>query len=87
MGLKDVADDFAVVVSAVPAASAAVFTKSRFAGPSVLLSRADAARQDARGMVVISRNANVATGKEVPRTPKKCGGWSPIGSGWRRSNW
>ncbi|MDH6142285.1 glutamate N-acetyltransferase/amino-acid N-acetyltransferase [Kitasatospora sp. GP30] len=64
MGLKDVADDFAVVVSAVPAASAAVFTKSRFAGPSVLLSRADAARQDARGMVVISRNANVATGKE-----------------------
>ncbi|MEY9949654.1 bifunctional glutamate N-acetyltransferase/amino-acid acetyltransferase ArgJ [Kitasatospora sp. GAS1066B] len=63
MGLKDTADDFAVVLSETPAVSAAVFTRSRFAGPSVLLSRGDAARQDARGMVVISRNANVATGK------------------------
>ncbi|MDH6121135.1 glutamate N-acetyltransferase/amino-acid N-acetyltransferase [Kitasatospora sp. GAS204A] len=63
MGLKDSADDFAVVLSETPAVSAAVFTRSRFAGPSVLLSRGDAARQDARGMVVISRNANVATGK------------------------
>ncbi|MCX4750823.1 bifunctional glutamate N-acetyltransferase/amino-acid acetyltransferase ArgJ [Kitasatospora sp. NBC_01287] len=63
MGLKDDADDFALVVSEAPAVSAAVFTRSRFAGPSVLLSRGDAARQDARGMVVISRNANVATGR------------------------
>ncbi|WP_198042229.1 bifunctional glutamate N-acetyltransferase/amino-acid acetyltransferase ArgJ [Kitasatospora azatica] len=63
MGLKDSADDFAVVLSQVPAVSAAVFTRSRFAGPSVQLSRGDAARQDARGMVVISRNANVATGR------------------------
>lgn len=63
MGLKDQAHDFALVFSEVPAVSAAVFTKSRFAGPSVRLSREDAPRQDARGMVVISRNANVATGK------------------------
>ncbi|AEW97386.1 MULTISPECIES: bifunctional glutamate N-acetyltransferase/amino-acid acetyltransferase ArgJ [Streptomycetaceae] len=62
MGLKDDADDFAAVVSEVPAVSAAVFTRSRFAGPSVTLSRASAAAQDFRGMVVISRNANVATG-------------------------
>ncbi|GAA1255498.1 bifunctional glutamate N-acetyltransferase/amino-acid acetyltransferase ArgJ [Kitasatospora nipponensis] len=67
MGLKDQADDFAVVVSDGPAVSAAVFTRSRFAGPSVLLSRGDAARQDARGMVVISRNANVATGAQGAR--------------------
>lgn len=63
LGLKDSADDFAVVISETPAVSAAVFTRSRFAGPSVLLSQGDAARQDARGMVVISRNANVATGR------------------------
>ncbi|MEW2546641.1 bifunctional glutamate N-acetyltransferase/amino-acid acetyltransferase ArgJ [Streptomyces sp. NPDC047002] len=63
MGLKDVDDDFTTVVSEVPARSAAVFTRSRFAGPSVLLSREAAARHDARGMVVLSRNANVATGR------------------------
>ncbi|MFF9150036.1 bifunctional glutamate N-acetyltransferase/amino-acid acetyltransferase ArgJ [Streptomyces sp. NPDC014861] len=63
MGLKDIAHDFAVVVSEVPAVSAAVFTKSRFAGPSVVLSREDTARHRSRGMVVVSRNANVATGK------------------------
>ncbi|MFI0776295.1 bifunctional glutamate N-acetyltransferase/amino-acid acetyltransferase ArgJ [Streptomyces sp. NPDC021212] len=63
MGLKDAEDDFAVVVSEVPARSAAVFTRSRFAGPSVTLSRDAAAAQRNRGMVVLSRNANVATGR------------------------
>lgn len=63
MGLKDVEDDFAVVVSEVPARSAAVFTRSRFAGPSVVLSREAAPRQRSRGIVVLSRNANVATGR------------------------
>ena len=63
MGLKDVDDDFAAVVSEVPARSAAVFTRSRFAGPSVVISREAASRRSARGMVVLSRNANVATGK------------------------
>ncbi|WUG26027.1 bifunctional glutamate N-acetyltransferase/amino-acid acetyltransferase ArgJ [Streptomyces sp. NBC_00464] len=62
LGLKDDGDDFAAVVSEVPCASAAVFTRSRFAGPSVLLSRADAPAGNSRGMVVISKNANVATG-------------------------
>ena len=41
-----------------------MFTRSRFAGPSVLLSRDAAAKGTARGVVVISRNANVATGAE-----------------------
>lgn len=63
MGLKDVEDDFAVVVSEAPARSAAVFTRSRFAGPSVVLSREAASDQRCRGMVVLSRNANVATGR------------------------
>ncbi|RAO04270.1 Glutamate N-acetyltransferase [Micromonospora noduli] len=63
LGLKDVGDDFTAIVSEVPATSAAVFTRSRFAGPSVELSRQSAAAGSLRGMVVLSRNANVATGK------------------------
>ena len=43
---------------------AAVFTKSRFAGPSVILSRANVADGTARAVVVISKNANVATGQQ-----------------------
>nr|WP_035806039.1 bifunctional glutamate N-acetyltransferase/amino-acid acetyltransferase ArgJ [Kitasatospora mediocidica] len=84
MGLKDVDDDFAVVVSEAPARSAAVFTRSRFAGPSVVLSREAASLQRARGMVVLSRNANVATGRagaehaaEVRRTVAEIVGIDP----------
>lgn len=64
VGLKETADDFAVVVSEVPAVCSAVFTRSRFAGPSVVLSRDAARDHTARGVVVISRNANVATGSQ-----------------------
>ena len=51
--------DLAVAVSGPPCASSALFTRSRFAGPSVELSRPVTG---ARGVVVASRNANVATG-------------------------
>ena len=44
--------------------AAGVFTKSRFAGPSVTLSRANVADGTARAVVVISKNANVATGPQ-----------------------
>jgi glutamate N-acetyltransferase / amino-acid N-acetyltransferase len=71
IGLKDHEEDFAVVVSEVPARSAAVFTQSRFSGPSVVLSRRDGAAQAYRGMVVISRNANVATGAEGARNAEE----------------
>jgi glutamate N-acetyltransferase / amino-acid N-acetyltransferase len=57
-------DDLTVIVSETPAVCSAMFTRSRFAGPSVVLSRATAAEGRARGVVVIARNANVATGKE-----------------------
>lgn len=63
LGLKDGADDFTFVLSQAPTASAAVFTRSRFAGPSVVLSRAAAKGGALRGVVVLSRNANVATGQ------------------------
>jgi glutamate N-acetyltransferase/amino-acid N-acetyltransferase len=64
LGIKDGTTDFAAVVSEVPASVAAVFTRSRFAGPSVVLSRTAAASGTGRGVVVISKNANVATGAD-----------------------
>ncbi|HKE99181.1 MAG TPA: bifunctional glutamate N-acetyltransferase/amino-acid acetyltransferase ArgJ [Actinomycetes bacterium] len=64
VGLKDGHDDLAVLVSEVPATVSAVFTRSRFAGPSVALSREAARDHSARGVVVLARNANVATGRE-----------------------
>ncbi|MFJ9341881.1 bifunctional glutamate N-acetyltransferase/amino-acid acetyltransferase ArgJ [Streptomyces sp. NPDC101733] len=60
-------DDLCIIASDVPARTAAVFTRSRFAGPSVTLSRAAAADGSARGVVVVARNANVATGPEGSR--------------------
>jgi glutamate N-acetyltransferase / amino-acid N-acetyltransferase len=55
--------DVALVVSDRPAAAAAVFTRSRTAGPAVGLSRERlAAARAMRGVVVNSGNANVATG-------------------------
>jgi glutamate N-acetyltransferase/amino-acid N-acetyltransferase len=57
-------EDLLVVVSESPATSSAVFTRSRFAGPSVLLSRESARTGAARGVVVLARNANVATGAD-----------------------
>ncbi|MFJ7768060.1 bifunctional glutamate N-acetyltransferase/amino-acid acetyltransferase ArgJ [Streptomyces sp. NPDC097107] len=84
LGIKDAADDFTVVLSEVPAAVSAVFTRSRFVGPSVTLSRESTAAGEARGVVVIARNANVATGaegmanaKEVRATVAEAAGLSP----------
>jgi glutamate N-acetyltransferase/amino-acid N-acetyltransferase len=64
IGVKDDTDDFVVIAAdrAVPVAG--VFTKSRFAGPSVTLSRAQIADGRAHAVVVISKNANVATGPQ-----------------------
>lgn len=60
--LDDGRDDFTVLISEVPATVSAMFTQSRFAGPSIALSRAAAADGSARGVIVLARNANVATG-------------------------
>jgi glutamate N-acetyltransferase / amino-acid N-acetyltransferase len=62
IGVKDDTADFVVVAADRPVPCAGVFTKSRFAGPSVLLSRKHLADGAARAVVVISKNANVATG-------------------------
>jgi glutamate N-acetyltransferase / amino-acid N-acetyltransferase len=60
-------DDMAVLVSDTPAAVSGMFTRSRFAGPSVVLSREACRNGRARGVVVLSRNANVATGETGAR--------------------
>jgi glutamate N-acetyltransferase / amino-acid N-acetyltransferase len=63
IGVKDSTDDFVVVAADHPCPTAGVFTRSRFAGPSVTLSRANVADGTAQAVVVISKNANVATGQ------------------------
>ena len=67
VGIKDDTLDFAVVASAGPCAVAGVFTQSRFAGASVLISREHVASGSARAIVTISKNANVATGAQGRR--------------------
>lgn len=64
-------DDFTVLASTVPANVSAVFTRSRFVGPSVVLSREAAGDGRARGVVVLARNANVATGTEGARNARE----------------
>lgn len=62
LGVKDDTTDFCLVASDVAAVAAGVYTRSRFAGPSVALSRAVTSTGSARGIVVVSKNANVANG-------------------------
>lgn len=64
VGIKDTTDDFIVVAGDAPCASAGVFTTSSFAGPSVIVSREHLSLPTSRAVVVISKNANVATGSE-----------------------
>ena len=67
VGVKDTTKDFTVVMADGPCSAAGVFTQSRFAGPSVIISRRNVADLSARAVVVISKNANVATGDEGMR--------------------
>jgi glutamate N-acetyltransferase/amino-acid N-acetyltransferase len=67
VGVKDSTKDFTVVMADGPCSAAGVFTQSRFAGPSVVISRRNVANLSAQAVVVISKNANVATGEEGMR--------------------
>ena len=64
IGIKDNSQDLTLVVAESACTAAGVFTQSRFAGPSVVVSRENIADNSARAVVVISKNANVATGAE-----------------------
>ncbi|NBO33530.1 MAG: bifunctional glutamate N-acetyltransferase/amino-acid acetyltransferase ArgJ [Actinobacteria bacterium] len=64
IGIKDDSLDFVVVLGAAGTTGASMFTKSRFAGASVVLSRELGASGHTRGVVVVSKNSNVATGEQ-----------------------
>ena len=64
IGIKDNSQDLTLVVAESTCVAAGVFTQSRFAGPSVVVSRENIVDNSARAVVVISKNANVATGAE-----------------------
>jgi glutamate N-acetyltransferase / amino-acid N-acetyltransferase len=64
VGIKDTTDDFVVVATDAPCTSVGVFTTSSFSGPSVIVSREHLSSPTAQAVVVISKNANVATGVE-----------------------
>ena len=64
VGIKDHTDDFVVIAAGAPVPAAGLFTRSRFAGPSVAVSREHLRDRRARAVVVVSKNANVATGPQ-----------------------
>jgi len=64
IGIKDDTDDFVVVAADAPCTAFGVFTTSSLAGPSVIVSREHLSTPSAQAVVVISKNANVATGAE-----------------------
>ena len=64
IGVKNDEPDFVVITAERPVPAAGVFTRSRFSGPSVTISRRHVADHRAQAMVVVSKNANVANGPE-----------------------
>ncbi len=64
IGVKDTTLDFSVVIGDPGTRCSAMFTQSRFAGCSVLISREHVAVGKARGVVTISKNSNVASGAQ-----------------------
>lgn len=56
--------DLALIVSDLPAASAGVFTQNQVCAAPVQVSRQRVPREDARGIVICSGNANACTGEQ-----------------------
>lgn len=71
LGIKDASLDFVTVLGEIGTVGVSMFTRSRFAGASVLLSRELAAHGSTRGVVVLSKNSNVATGDEGMRNARE----------------
>lgn len=67
VGMKDESDDVMVLAADRVSAAAGVFTQSLFSASSVRLSRANVADGRAQAVVVVSKNANVATGEQGVR--------------------
>jgi glutamate N-acetyltransferase / amino-acid N-acetyltransferase len=66
-GIKDESLDLSIIVSTMACVADGVFTKSLFAGPSVVLSRNNLESGAPRAIVTVSKNANVATGPQGQR--------------------
>ena len=64
VGIKDNTLDLTVIYSTVRARAAAVFTRSRFPGAPVIVGRKHIADGFAQALVINSKNANVAMGKQ-----------------------
>ena len=64
VGIKDSTLDLAVIYSTVRARAAAVFTRNRFPGAPVIVGRKHIAKGFVQALVVNSKNANVAMGKQ-----------------------
>ena len=64
VGIKDSTLDLAVIYSTVRARAAAMFTRNRFPGAPVIVGRKHIAKGFVQALVVNSKNANVAMGKE-----------------------
>jgi len=70
-GIKDSSLDFVAVLGRAGTTGVSMYTQSRFAGASVLLSRELSAQGNTRGVVVLSKNSNVATGEEGMRNARE----------------
>lgn len=76
VGVKGDRSDLALLgVTTQSAASAAVLTQSRFAGPSVRLAR-EVDLSALRGVIVVSGNANVATGEQGLADARRLRTWA-----------
>src|SRR5690242_20958995 len=64
VGIKDLTLDLAVIYSTVRARAAALFTRNRFPGAPVIVGRKHIAKGFVQALVVNSKNANVAMGKQ-----------------------
>ncbi len=65
IGIKDNTTDVLLLAATrQPAIATGVFTKSLFSGPSVEISRRNLAGGTAQAVAIVSKNANVATGKQ-----------------------
>ncbi len=63
IGIKSDREDILIVGCDRPAAVSGLYTRSTFAGPSVVISRENTSSGRGRAVVVIAQNANVATGE------------------------
>ena len=74
IGIKDDTDDFVVVLADATHPATGVFTKSRFVGPSVTISRATTSRKSAsRGLKALTRTSSRGA----------CGNASGLRAPWR----